>query len=240
MSISIIVKGADFSGANIGNAFFPSYANLVAARFYGTKIPDLTAYKKSKLRGPAVAGSATVAETNYGLSLMPAQVVGTGINMTVAWTLVAVIDPVLSSNVFRPVLGNNTGNAMTVGGGDFVAGIMAAGATRYLRTAFFSGSKDLISSQSVLTPAVLIFSYNPTTLTCTIDFYDAGKLFSDSITLSTAPPASGREVFMTWGSTDGTVGHRHVSLFDKSMDATERASVYQWLKRFYKAKGITL
>lgn len=233
---SIVVKGADYSAKSVGNAFYPSFASLIEAKFLGSSIPDVSGAKKSKTLRSVTNGPLT--ESSYANTLVANQSAKTGVYLPASRTIVALVNPDGLTSVVRGFLGNN-GDFISPFSGREIVDVSYQGGSTILVRRYDGGTSGGVSINPTKDFPFLLFDVTDASgMTRTLEAYANGQKFTSSNSISVAPGAN-YELELGWGAS-GSCAMSHVAAFSKALSDTERLNVYKWVQEFYADKGIII
>lgn len=240
MGLSLIIKGADFSGNSVGNAFFPCYDNVVGVEFFGNLIPDLPNLKKSKGAPVLAGGSGSVGYEDYAVVPANGQRLQTNMIVPPTFTVVCVSNKSGTASTAEHIyLGTET-NGPSPFQGNFVASISCFGTTLQSKSATYTAGPGW---HSVPSPSLTSFNFvqfvtvDSTAMQMTDTLMARGAVTSSSAAIS--QQSVGRALNM-YGNSNGTLRVRNLAVFNRVLSQAEMLEVHAWLKAFYLTRGVEI
>lgn len=233
---SIVIKGADYSAKSVGNSFYPVFANLLEAKFFGSSIPDVAGAKKNKNLRSITSGPLT--ENSFGYTLTAGQGAKTGIYLPASRTVVALINPAGLTNAVRGFLGNNV-DLLAAFSGREIVDISYQGGSGVLVRRHDGGTASNVNITPTKDAPFLLFDVTDATgMTRTLEAYVLGNKLTSSSAITVSPGAN-HELELGW-SVGGSCAFNHVAAFNKALSDAERLATYKWVKDFYADKGVAI
>ncbi|WP_165744264.1 hypothetical protein [Pseudoalteromonas sp. Z9A6] len=241
MSLSLVIKGADFSANSLGNAFYPHFNKLTAARFYGSDVPDFTGLKKSNKIGAKLSGLDSVINS-YSLSLPYQSKYSTDLVTSQKMTFCAYVKvPQGATSTSQGVItSNNTSTGLNPYEGQFLI-TLSVDTTRALGKLSVFGDDTGFTTASSLnaqqdTLMFIVGVMDATSGDIKIRVYSEGTV-KESVASGSFNITDGDTIFINnYPNEPTTIEYLHTSIFNDVLTSTEIDEVFNWVDSYYSDK----